>query len=175
MYSDQPKTLPRSWYKFLIPISTNWLTDGLTDWWTDGLTDWLIDWLTDLLMPSDKRNSIMAIATALISSLLNVASSQDVPFRQPQQLQCLHHGSNKTFLCSPFLSPLACRWRFAIHILWLRSETRVSEELPRELLMLFLAWNVAQHVRTAGSETKHSNTPWSNNTLTFKLVNEAHA
>jgi len=31
-------------------------------------------------MPSDKRNSIMAVATGLISSLFNVASSGDVPF-----------------------------------------------------------------------------------------------
>jgi len=37
-------------------------------------------------MPSDKRNWIMAKATGLISSLFNVASSRDVPFRQPQQL-----------------------------------------------------------------------------------------
>jgi len=33
-------------------------------------------------MPLDKRNSIMAVATGLISSLFNVASSGDVPFRQ---------------------------------------------------------------------------------------------
>jgi len=51
-------------------------------------------------MRSDKRNSIMAIATGLISSLFNVALSGDVPFRQPQQFQCLHHGSTKAFLCS---------------------------------------------------------------------------
>jgi len=44
-------------------------------------------------MPSDKRNLVMANAIGLISSLFNVASSGDVPFRQPQQLQCLHHGS----------------------------------------------------------------------------------
>jgi len=36
--------------------------------------------MTDLPMPSDKHNSIMAIATALISSLFNVASSRDVSF-----------------------------------------------------------------------------------------------
>jgi len=43
---------------------------------------------------------ILATATGLISSLFNVASSQDVPFHQLQQLQCLHHGSNKAYLCS---------------------------------------------------------------------------
>ena len=49
---------------------------ALLDWLTNRLTDWLTDWLTNyLLMPSDKSNLIMAIATALISSLSNVASS----------------------------------------------------------------------------------------------------
>ena len=53
----------------------------------------------------------------LISSLLNVASSQDVPFHQPLQLQCSHHGSTKAYLCSPLfliLSPLPHRWQFAV-------------------------------------------------------------
>jgi len=39
-------------------------------------------------MPSDKRNLMMAKATGLISLLFNVASSEDVSFHQPQQLQC---------------------------------------------------------------------------------------
>jgi len=56
-------------------------------------------------MPSDKRNSITTKAMGLISSLFNIASSRDVPFRQPLQLQFLHHGSTKAYLCSPFLSP----------------------------------------------------------------------
>ena len=61
-------------------------------------------------MGSDKRNSTMAIATAtrLISSLINVVLSRDVPFCQPQQLQRLHHGSTKAYrspLCSiPFFT-----------------------------------------------------------------------
>ena len=55
-------------------------------------------------MPSDKRNSIMALATGLISSLFNVAPSRDVPFRQPQQFQCSHHGFIKNYLCSPLYS-----------------------------------------------------------------------
>ena len=45
------------------------------------------------LMSSDKHNSRMARARDLISSLINVASSRDVPFHQLQQLQCLHHGA----------------------------------------------------------------------------------
>ena len=44
-------------------------------------------------MPSDKHNSRKARARDLISSLINVTLSQDVPFHQPQQLQCLHHGA----------------------------------------------------------------------------------
>ena len=43
-------------------------------------------------MPSDKHNLRMARDRDLISSLINVTSSQDVPFHQPQLLQCLHHG-----------------------------------------------------------------------------------
>ena len=39
-------------------------------------------WLVQL-MPSHKRNSIMAKAPGLISSHFNAASSQDVPFHQP--------------------------------------------------------------------------------------------
>ena len=49
-------------------------------------------------MPSDKRNLITAIATGLISSLLNIASSQDIPFHQMEQLQCLHHSSTEVYL-----------------------------------------------------------------------------
>jgi len=43
-------------------------------------------------------------ATGLISSLFDIASSGDVPFRQPQQLQCLHHGATEAYLCSPLSS-----------------------------------------------------------------------
>ena len=50
-------------------------------------------------MLSDKRNSR---ARDLISLLTNVALSQDVPFHQPQQLQCLHHSAS--YLCAPILS-----------------------------------------------------------------------
>ena len=44
----------------------------------------------------------------LISSLFNVASSQDVILCQLQQLQCLQHGSTKAYLCSPlFFTPFS--------------------------------------------------------------------
>jgi len=45
------------------------------------------------LMPSDKHNLRTAGARDLISSLINVASSRDVPFDQLQLLQCLHKGA----------------------------------------------------------------------------------
>ena len=85
-------------------------------------------WLTDWLMPSDKRNSIMALATGSIFSLL-----------RPEMCLFANRSSSSahimvllkiTFvlLCTPFLSPLARRWRFAVRALWLRCETRVSGE-----------------------------------------------
>ena len=46
----------------------------------------------------------MARARDLISSLINVALSRDVPFHQPQQLQCLHHGATFVPLCASILS-----------------------------------------------------------------------
>ena len=60
--------------------------------------------LTYLLMPSDKHNSRAARTRDLISSLINVASSRDVPFHQLQQLQCLHHGATVVRFWSPILS-----------------------------------------------------------------------
>ena len=64
----------------------------------------MTDWLTHLLIPSDKHNSRTPRARDLISSLTNIASSQDVPFHQLQQLQCLHHGATFVPLWSPILS-----------------------------------------------------------------------
>ena len=56
-------------------------------------------------MPSDKHNLRMARAKDLISSLIiSVASSRDVPFHQPQELQCLYHGATFVPLWSPILS-----------------------------------------------------------------------
>ena len=71
----------------------------------------------------------MAIATALISSLFNVTSSQNVPFLQPQQLQCLHHGSTEAYLCSPLSSisfSTAAQMTICGTSIWLQCETRVS-------------------------------------------------
>jgi len=53
----------------------------------------------------------MVSVTGLISSLILVASSRDVPFHQLQQIQCLHHGSTKANLC---LHILFCPTVFAV-------------------------------------------------------------
>ena len=42
------------------------------------------------------------------------------------------------------------------------------------LFTFSFAWNVAQYVWRARSETKHSDTPWSSDTPNFKLINEVH-
>ena len=95
------KNVFRSHFKNLLRNFKKFLFSQIFYW----LTDWLTDWLFPLLIPWDKCNSITAIATALISSLFNVASSRGVPFHQPQlQLQCLHDGSTKAYLYSPLYS-----------------------------------------------------------------------
>jgi len=43
-------------------------------------------------MPSNKRNSTMERAMGLISSPLNVDSSRNVPFHQPEYIQYMFHG-----------------------------------------------------------------------------------
>ena len=57
-------------------------------------------------MPTAKHNSRMDKATGLISSLFDVALSQDVPFRQPQYVQYMDHEFAFVLLCVPVL-PLA--------------------------------------------------------------------
>ena len=104
-------------------FSTDWLTDWLAYFTyftliylltycllyftllTYLFTYFLTYLLTYLLMPSEKHNSRTAWARDLISSLINVASSQDVPFHQPQllQLQCLHHGATFEPFCAPII------------------------------------------------------------------------
>ena len=55
-------------------------------------------------MPSEKHNSRTTRVRDLISSLINVALSRDVPFHQPQQLWCLHHDATFAPLWFPILS-----------------------------------------------------------------------
>jgi len=55
-------------------------------------------------MPSEKHSLRTARAIDLISSLINTASSRDVPFHKPQRLQSLYHGATFELLCAPILS-----------------------------------------------------------------------
>ena len=56
--------------------------------------------LPALLMLSEKHNSIITKVMYLISSLFNISWSSSIPFCQSQQIQCLHHESSNTYLCS---------------------------------------------------------------------------
>ena len=114
-------------------------------------------------MPSDKHNLIMAIVTGLISSLFNVASSRDFVLLK----------LTFVFLWTSFFSPLQRSWWFVVHALWLWCKTRVRTELAGALLTLFVAPYMLEELEA--NETKHSDTPWSSGTLTFKSINEACA
>jgi len=85
--------------------------------------DWLIHSLTHSLtnMLSDKHNSITTKAMGLNFALFDIASSQNMPFYQLQQLQYFCHGSTKlTFvlLYTLFISPLPHRWQFVVRMLY---------------------------------------------------------
>jgi len=134
---------------------------------TDRLTDWL--------MPSDKHNLILAKVTGLISSLLNVASSGDVPFCHPSSsIACIMVLLKFTFvlLWTPFLYPLLRRWRFAVLILWLRCETRVSAVLAGHFLHYSLLGMLPNMFKKL--EAKRS-TAWLSDTPTFKSINGVRA
>ena len=81
----------------------------------------------------------------MIFLLFNVTLSLDMPFCKPL---CLHHGSTRACLCTPFLFPLPCRWEIAVHALWHQCETWANSMLAEVLLMFSLAWNVTQCVRS---------------------------
>ena len=63
-------------------------------------------------MPSDKRNSITAMATGLIFSLFNITSARQVPFGIPQYAQCILHGLTSVLLCVPFIFASSKKCRF---------------------------------------------------------------
>ena len=65
-------------------------------------------------MPSSKHNSTMDVAMGLISSLFDVASSRDVPFHQPQDVQCMHYGLTFVLLCVSVLFADNARYQFMI-------------------------------------------------------------
>jgi len=95
-------------------------------------------------MPSVKHNSRAARARDLISSLINVALSRDVPFHQLQQLQCLHHGATFVPLWSPILSsqPLKGTIR-GRHVMASVRDIQIAEAF----LTLCLAYYVIKRVR----------------------------
>jgi len=89
-------------------------------------------------MHSDKCNLIMAKATGFIFSLINIAFSQDVPIHQ---LQLASWFYQRAHLCSPFLSSLLHRWKFAVHVLYKASvrdlrKYRASRDTSYEILCL---------------------------------------
>ena len=138
------------------------------------LTDWFIPLLTYLITYLlCLQTNMNWQALWLEFSLFNVTLSKDLPFRQLQPLQHLHYGSTKAYifglLCAPVPSPLSRRW-ITVCALWLQCKTWVSAVLAEVLFTLFFTWNVTQNVRRTVSETKHSDTLWSSNTLTFKSI-----
>ena len=54
-------------------------------------------------MPSDQHDLIMAMDTALIFSLFDVTSAQEVPFGIPQYIKCILHGHTSLLLCLPLI------------------------------------------------------------------------
>ena len=98
-------------------------------------------------MPSDKHNSRTAWARDLISSLINVASSRDVPFHQPQQLQCLHHGATFVPLWSPILSLQLCKVTICGSLI-MASVWDIN--ITESLLILCLAYYVMKRVQHWG-------------------------
>ena len=65
-------------------------------------------------MLSAKHNSTMDKATGLIFSLFDAALSQDVPFHQPQYVECTYHGLPFVLLCVPVLFADNTSYQFAI-------------------------------------------------------------
>jgi len=88
-------------------------------------------------MPSDSRNSTMAMATGLIFSLFNVASAREVPFAIPLYMQCILHGFTTLFpihLCSTRKVSIA---RDGFHLLRKSSvvATLITKVLLEQLLI----------------------------------------
>ena len=93
-------------------------------------------------MPLDKHNLRTARARDLISSLIKVSLSRDVPFYQPQELQCLHHGATFLLLWSPILSLQPCKVTICS-----RHVMASVRDIAEALLILYLAYYVMKQVR----------------------------
>jgi len=127
-----------------------------------------MDWPTDLLMPSDKRNSIMGIATCLISSLFNVpemclfanCSSSNAHIMVLPKLTFV-------LLCTPFSYPLSRRLWFSLCALWLQCETWTSAALAGGIPYVILCLDIYPK-SLKWLETKCSDTvEWLGSTPTF--------
>ena len=87
-------------------------------------------------MPSDKRNSITAKATAsLIFSLFDVALARQVPFGILQYVQCIRHRLTSVLLCVPFI--FADRERCSFLYTSIPPSVPVSYTRSNHLLKLF--------------------------------------
>ena len=74
-------------------------------------------------MPSDEHNSLTARATGLNSSLFIVASPHDVPYHQPQKLQCLYHGLLVIFhFCSFSIIKVMTRYTHVVGLVLIAEE-----------------------------------------------------
>ena len=95
-------------------------------------------------MPSGKHNLRTARARDLNCSLINIASSRDVPFYQPQQLQSLHHGATFVPLWSPIpFSKLHKVMICSRHVMASVQDVKIAEAL----LILCLAYYALKRVR----------------------------
>jgi len=105
---------PKPIYQLIMIIfaQQNFSTGCVTEWLTNQPTDWLTDWLTEWLTNAFRQAPLNSGHSAgLISSPLNITLSWDMPFHQPQHLQCLHPacGLSKSyfvFFCAPLFSLL---------------------------------------------------------------------
>ena len=140
-------THPLGWYtilkiSYLVDFSSKWLTNQPNK----QMSNWLAYLLTYLLMPSDKRNSIMAEATGL-NPLITV-HIHFVPrraFLPTIAAPMLTSWFTFLLICDPFLSPLQCRWQiFGTCIM----DPWVSALSARVLLTLFFAWCITKSVQS---------------------------
>jgi len=121
-------------------------------------------------MLSDKIYLRTALATGLIFLLINATSSQDVPFCQPQQLQCLHYGSTKGNFCSP-LFPFSTTTQVTICGMHNMASVqnlgrcRASRGTSYPIVGLECYFKCLKKL-----ETKHGNTSWLSETLFWSKV-----
>ena len=96
-------------------------------------------------MHSNKRNSILALATGLTSSLFKVTLSGSASFHQLQQFQRLYHNSTNV-LCSFLQYCVDDDLRFACY------GFIESAVLAKAFPILFFVWNVTQVFKIAGNK-----------------------